>query len=88
MHLNGSGLKKKGEDYNHGDLSSHFLQCFQLLDRQSTNSSATESIEITLSSPLTLPVEPDTQLKVGKEQFAEAQKSDPPLVYLKMHYVR
>lgn len=33
-----------------------------------------------MSSPVILSVEPDTQLKVGKEQLIEAQRADPSLV--------
>lgn len=45
------------------------VSCAIVIDEQSTNSPVTESIEVTLSSPVALPVESDTQLKVGKEQL-------------------
>lgn len=60
-------------------MPSHLRLAFlQQLDQQSTNSTVTKTIEMTLSIPLTLSVVADTQLKVGKEQFTDAQKSEPP----------
>nr|XP_046272302.1 uncharacterized protein LOC124073826 [Scatophagus argus] len=47
--------------------------------KQSNDSTVSETIEVTLSSPVTLSDESEAQLKVGREQLVEAQKADPSL---------
>ena len=62
-----------------GPVSDSFETSESPVDKQTFHSPVTESIEVTLSSPVTLSAESEGQLVVGKEQLIAAQKTDPSL---------